>query len=139
VSEAVQKTVLAIDSETLARDKLSSALQPDGYKVILTRGVAQAFDYLDKNPPPDLILLQVPPADMDTVTFLWRLRGIIPDPFPPVVAVTRATVIGAAWVKAYGFAGLIRKPIDVQDVAAVVGACLRTDKPASPPAGVDLC
>ncbi len=135
MSDAAAKTILTIDGETQTRAALAGALRDAGYPVAETSGVAEAFTYLDERPPPALILLEVPPPGMDTMTFLWRLRSSIPEPFPPVIAVTRATVIGDAWAKAYGFAGLIRKPIDPGKAVPMVRDCLEPGQPSTPCAG----
>jgi two-component system NtrC family response regulator len=83
---------------------------------------AEALRLLRAGPPPDLILLDMLMPVPDGWHFLERLRQ--ERARPPVVVTTAAAIISREWAQAHGCAGLIRKPIETEQLLEEVRRCL---------------
>ncbi len=116
--------ILVIDSDTVARELLTSILLESGQRVTAVRDAEAGLAYLKSNPHVALILSQVPQPGMTAAQFFERLQRTCTESPPPVIVITRATVIGTSWVNAYGFAGVLRKPFEPATVLAEVRRCL---------------
>jgi CheY-like chemotaxis protein len=110
--QGVRKTVLVVEAESAALAVLLPTLQGGGFDTVTAGGALQALEVVRGGLAPDLILLQVPQVGLEGWKFPDLLRRAAGGEPPPVVVVTRATAVGPAWIRAHGYAGLVRKPVD---------------------------
>jgi CheY-like chemotaxis protein len=115
------KTILVVEDNDVAREGLAVVLRREGYAVALAADGRQALDYLDANPAPDLILLDMLMPVLDGWAFLGLLRGRA-DRVP--VVVTTGTVLSREWAADHGCAGFVKKPIEAGALLEEVRRCL---------------
>src|SRR5262245_45675010 len=82
-----RKMLQVIEDDALARQGLAFLLVKEGYEVALSANGREALDYLDANPPPDLILLDMLMPVMDGWHFLDELKrkGHAAPPAPVII------------------------------------------------------
>jgi CheY-like chemotaxis protein len=113
---------MVVEDNDVAREGLAVILQRHGYRVVPARNGEEALRLLWGGPRPDLILLDMLMPVLDGWHFLERL-GQEPAR-PPVLVTTAATVISREWARAHGCAGLVRKPIETEELLEEVRRCL---------------
>jgi two-component system, chemotaxis family, chemotaxis protein CheY len=111
-------TILIVEDNDICREEWTNILCTEGYEVVPLRHGQEALDYLQNNPAPDLILLDMLLPVLDGWHFLKRL----PKPVP--IIITTGTVLTREWAASYGCAGCLRKPIEAVDLLAEVRCCL---------------
>ena len=120
------KTILVVEDDDVTREGFGSVLKEHGYKVDLASTGQHALDYLQRNGPPDLIVLDMLMQGMDGWQFLkyrdkkWRSV--------PVLIATALSVASKEWAAAMGAAGLLQKPIDLTVLVERVQKLLGSDK-----------
>ncbi len=110
--------ILLVEDNDICRKELTDTLSKEGYEVVPLRHGQEALDYLDKNPAPDLILLDMLMPVLDGWHFLERLKMPVP------VIITTGTVLTREWAASHGCAGFLRKPIETDDLLAEIRCCL---------------
>jgi CheY-like chemotaxis protein len=129
-------TVLVVEDDPLQREGLRWLLEQEGYAVTLAAGPGEALTWLQGPPTPDLILLDMlhpKSRDGDGWHFLYR-REQLPDLRAiPVVIVTALGNASPEWAESLGADGLLRKPVDGDQVVAEVRR--RLDGKRQPAAG----
>ena len=58
------------------------------------------------------------------IVSLEQLERLKLQPKPPIIITTGSNIIGQEWAAAHGCAGLVRKPIDTEDLLAQIRRCL---------------
>jgi CheY-like chemotaxis protein len=71
-----------------------------------------------------VILLDMLMPILDGWHFLERLRAESPTPPIPIILTTMLTILGDEWAEAHGCAGIIRKPIDPDEMLVEIHRCL---------------
>jgi CheY-like chemotaxis protein len=116
------RTLLVVEDNDVCREGLAVVLRRAGYRVIPATNGEEALRLLGDGAPPDLILLDMLMPVLDGWRFLeWLQRR---GHRPPVIVVTGAGVLSREWAEAHGCAGFLRKPVETDDLLAVVWRCL---------------
>lgn len=116
-------SVLLVDDDALEVRAMTWALKKSSvpHTVTVVHDGQEALDYLAKEAPPDLILLDVRMPRLDGLEFLRKRFPVVElRRIPTVVFSTSvlATDVEAAY--ALGAAGFFRKPIDPEEASATV-------------------
>jgi CheY-like chemotaxis protein len=115
--------VLVVEDDPVLREGLRSVLEQEGYAVSVAAGPGEALTWLKGPPTPDLILLDMfhpHSRDGDGWHFLYH-RQQLPDLLTvPVVIVTGFGNASPEWAESLGAVGLLRKPVDRDQVLAEV-------------------
>lgn len=141
-SEPVEKVAraLAIEDEAYNRLILGHLLGQMGYEVDWAVDGASALELAGANAY-DLILTDFVLPDTDGATLARKILAMLPDPKPPVVAVTAySTKEKVAEARAAGITGFVAKPISRRKLEAAilgVGEAERSSRPidVAAPAG----
>jgi CheY-like chemotaxis protein len=122
-------SVLVVEDDEDARTIMHDVLRHCGAMVVTAAQPKRAFTELRRTRF-DLIISDLHMPEMDGITFIRQLRGLV-GRFAsiPVLAVTAYDHLyrSPTLLKA-GFTGLIRKPIDPGDLLRVVGALARAGR-----------
>ena len=117
-------TLLIVEDNEVARVGLGTVLEKAGYRVDSADNGQTALDYLGQHPAPQLILLDMLLPVLDGWLFLEQLGRLNLQPKPPIIITTGSNIIGQEWAAAHGCAGLVRKPIDTEELLAQIRRCL---------------
>lgn len=127
----IPASILVVDDEPSMSRYLRTLLQVDAYRVETTASGSEALERLQREPAPDLVLLDVLMPGMDGLRTLERLRQLRPAQRVIMVScvsdprhVVQAIRLGAC--------DYLTKPFRKQELDQVVRRCLRT--PAGPTA-----
>jgi CheY-like chemotaxis protein len=114
------KTILVIEDNAVEREGLTTVLRGNGHAVVAVEDAGEAVDRMQEGTEPDLILLDMLLPRRDGWWFL-RQRKRNPDLARiPFVITTALAVASEEWAAALGALGLLRKPIDVDSLLALV-------------------
>jgi signal transduction histidine kinase/CheY-like chemotaxis protein len=117
---ATVSRALAIEDEDYNRIVLGHALRALGYSVDWAEDAAAALR-LAPTQPYDLILTDWRLPDMEGGELCTRLLALLPNPKPPIIAVTAyANAEKLAEAKAVGMAGFITKPITREKLERII-------------------
>ena len=121
----IRPTVLIVDDDMDIRDTIRMVLEHRGYRAVAAANGEEALRMLDASGPVDLILLDMMMPVMDG----WGFRNSQPQgPAFVTIPVVVLTGDGRASSKAaaIGAAGYLKKPLDLDDLLAVVAShCAR--------------
>lgn len=117
--------VLVVDDYADARSNVRDALEELGYAVIEARNGQEALHYLVSNAPPavELILLDLQMPVMDGWQFLRLLGNYIGLRSIPVLIVSAHAPL-LHQTDHRGVVGILHSPYDMQQLLAMVNACL---------------
>lgn len=118
------RSLLIVEDNTIAREGMGVVLRQAGYRASLVADGEEARDFLERNPPPDLILLDMLLPGRDGWSFLEDLKHEAALASVPIIIVTGLAIASPEWAKSLGASGLIRKPVDVPALLAEIGRCL---------------
>jgi len=119
-------TILVVDDSGLARRRVRSILEPAGYEVVEAEDGMSALEryFVDK---PDLVLLDLVMKGMYGLDVLTKLREM--DPSARVIVVSADVQTSShEMVEQAGAAGFLMKPIDSDEVLAMVQSALGGSK-----------
>jgi two-component system chemotaxis response regulator CheY len=119
-------TVLVVDDSGLARRRVRSILEPAGYEVVEVEDGMSALEryFVAK---PDLVLLDLVMKGMSGLDVLTKLREM--DPSARVIVVSADVQTSShEMVEQAGAAGFLMKPIDSDEVLAIVQSTLGGSK-----------
>ena len=119
-------TVLVVDDSGLARRRVRSILEPAGYEVVEVEDGMSALEryFVAK---PDLVLLDLVMKGMSGLDVLTKLREM--DPAARVIVVSADVQTSShEMVEQAGAAGFLMKPIDSDEVLAMVQSTLEGSK-----------
>jgi CheY-like chemotaxis protein len=120
VEELGYQQVLVVEDDACSRETVCILLEREGVDVVAAADGREALRLLRENGPPHLILLDLSMPDMDGWTFLEALTR---DPTwlgVPVVVLTGDGAVSAADVRNFGADDLLRKPVDPDELIAIV-------------------
>src|SRR5262249_23606924 len=103
------KTVLIVEDHEMEREGLAAILHRAGYAVLAAANAQAALDYLQHNPHPDVILLDMLMEGLDGWDFLQVRRNHPSLASVPAVIMTVSSTVTKEWAKALGAAGCLRK------------------------------
>lgn len=104
-------TILLVDDDEDVREAVASALEEEGYDVVVAREGAEALDALRGDCTPQLILLDLTMPHMTGVEFKRRLLAEMPALSRIPVVVMSADVEGREKARLLGATAFLRKPI----------------------------
>ena len=116
----IRDRVLVVDGEPLVRWALTASLTAAGYDVLSAATGEDACDLAARTPHPAVVLLDVPPHDIDQATFVDQLRRIAPHCRLLVLTTERRGGTSPQWLGAR----VIEKPFDLTDVVRLVGEAI---------------
>jgi CheY-like chemotaxis protein len=111
----MSNSLLIVEDNVVEREGLATLLRREGYKVALAAGGVEGLDVLLKQKP-DLILLDMVMQDGDGWRFLEQRRRYPECQEIPAILVTGLPVVCEPWADKLGVIGLVKKPIDVDDL-----------------------
>src|SRR5687767_13002330 len=89
-----QDSILVVEDNTAARDRLALLLGREGYWVSVVNDGVEALNYLKNYPVPRVILLDLMMPLLDGWQFLKQLNDLNLQPKPCVIVITGAGDIG---------------------------------------------
>ena len=114
-------TVLVVDDDPGVREVLTDLLREAGHEVVCVEGARAALEYLRSHPAPRLILLDLWMPGMSGMEF----RAVqVREPAwadIPVIVIT-AAIDGCRQAERLGAAGVLEKPVHLDDLLGVVAA-----------------
>jgi CheY-like chemotaxis protein len=113
------KQVMVIEDDPDCLEAVCDVLRYQGYDVVAVRHGGDALRYLDANPPPDLILVDLMMPVMDGVQFLDEQRAHPTLSKVPVALLSAERHLDDR-AKALGAAGSIAKPVDYDGLVSTV-------------------
>jgi two-component system response regulator MprA len=136
-------TLLLVEDNEVMREGLTVVLRHAGYAVTLAANGQEALSALRGGVRPDLILLDMLVPVVDGWRFLEQRRRQPALLAIPVVILTGLGVASPEWATALGAAGLLRKPVETEELLREVRRCRRDNRrqrllqavrgPADPP------
>jgi response regulator receiver domain-containing protein len=116
------QTVLLIEDDDDTRRELAELLQDRGYRVVTARNGREGQKYLQGNPPPGCIVLDLWMPLMDGWTFVGEMKGgRLPD--VPTMVITAAE---AYWGYPVSPRYVLRKPLDSGKFLGMVDSLVAT-------------
>jgi signal transduction histidine kinase/DNA-binding response OmpR family regulator len=114
------RALLVVDDQEMVRAYVTAVLVRAGAEVRGASSVEEAMALVEQQLP-DLVLCDLAMPHADGFAFVDRLRAALPDHAIPVLAVTAlGRPDDEARVRASGFAGYVRKPVDPEALTAAV-------------------
>ena len=120
-------TVLVVDDDADTRSAVAEVLQERGYSVVAAEDGQQAFDYLDNNPPPDCVVLDLWMPVMDG----WSLASEVLQGRLPTVPMLVVTAANAQFAYPVPPRYVLRKPFDPDRLLLLIGELMET-RPTGP-------
>jgi PAS domain S-box-containing protein len=124
--ELERLTIVVVDDEPDARDLLRSILEHCGAVVRTAASAGEAFDAILREPP-QIVLSDLGMPDADGYELIRRVRALAPEQGGrvPAIAITAyARSDDRARALMAGFTNHIAKPVDPQELVAVVAAAV---------------
>lgn len=115
----MKKHILIIEDEEDIRECLREFLETEGYQITTALNGADAFQVAEKTTKPDLILLDLmmPIMSGDEFIVQQKKRNFLLD--VPVILVS-ADNQTSKMAKSLGVADHLKKPMDLEDLTAVI-------------------
>ena len=120
MEESVYQKVLLAEDDAASREALRVLLEREGLDVAVAADGREALRFLQQNGPPHLILLDLSMPGMDGWTFMDALTRHPNWLGVPVIVISGAAGVTADDVRAFGADDLLRKPVDPDELIAVV-------------------
>ncbi len=118
------RRILIVDDDAALRRELSEVLSAEGYSIVTASDGKQALGYLEKNPAPSLILLDLMMPVMDG----WELSATLkadPNLAPIPIVVMSCLEKSEANASLLGASGVLRKPLRLEKLIAIAAAHTR--------------
>ncbi|MFZ5824749.1 MAG: response regulator [Bacillota bacterium] len=112
--------ILVLEDEPTVLLVLSEVLQDEGHEVVTADNGFEGLDWLDRSPPPDLMLLDLFMPGIGGRALLQRIRPDERFRDLPVVLITGAVQHDSDFPPPGSYQGMVRKPFDVEEVIAIV-------------------
>jgi len=112
-------TVLLVEDHVDLRETLTEALEIEGVAIKAVGNGQEALDYLQREPPPKLILLDLTMPVMDGFRFREEQQKEIKLKDIPVFVLSAETHL-AEKARAMGVAGHMSKPVDLHKLLELI-------------------
>jgi CheY-like chemotaxis protein len=123
-----------VDDDEAFRQGVASVLVREGGSAVQARNGKEALEYLQDATPPDLILLDMMMPVMDGWQFLKRRHWLPPLSAIPVLIMTGLGAASWDWAYSLGACGLVRKPVESEQLVQTIRHCLRKQTSHQDPA-----
>jgi signal transduction histidine kinase/ActR/RegA family two-component response regulator len=127
VGATQSRRILIVDDDAALRRELSEVLSSEGYSVVTASDGRQALNYLERNPAPSLILLDLMMPVMDGWEFSATVKSDKSLASIPIVVMSclekseaNASLLGAS--------GVLRKPLRLEKLIAIAAAHTRESR-----------
>lgn len=120
-------TVLVVDDDADIREAVRELLEQEGYAVITAADGQEAFDYLDREPPPDCVILDLWMPVMDG----WSLAAEVLMGRLPSVPILVVTAANAQFAYPVPPRYVLRKPFNPERLLKMVAELVET-QPTGP-------
>jgi two-component system response regulator PilR (NtrC family) len=120
MEESVYQTVLLAEDDTATREAMRLLLESEGLDVAVAGDGDEALRFLRENGPPHLVLLDLSMPGTDGWAFMDALTRHPLWLGVPVIVLTGAAGVSAEDVRALGADDLLRKPVDPDELIAIV-------------------
>jgi DNA-binding response OmpR family regulator len=117
-------TILVVDDEEVIRYTLQKKLSRLGYNVITLEKAEDVLYLLKNQEHADLIITDIKLRKMDGIELLRRVSGF-DEPIPVLIITGHGNVEDAIRALRYGASDFIRKPFDINEIAASVYTILK--------------
>ena len=115
----VSLPILVVEDDPSIREVIAETLRCEGYRVVEAADGAAAFHIVTAGPHrPRLVLLDMQMPETDGWWFARRLRGA---GIALAIVVLSAALNARSWAAEIGASAYLDKPIDLDDLLAVVG------------------
>jgi CheY-like chemotaxis protein len=132
-SPPTRPLVVVLDDDWDICEAMTVVLEDAGYAVACLPNGADGIEYLNRSPPPAVILLDLMMPVMDGWSFYDRVRSL---PHLDTVPVIVVTAIGPHW--GYPVARVLRKPIDRHELLTAIREAMNGDGQADAAASAPL-
>lgn len=124
--------ILIIDDDSRNIFALSAVLKARGCSCSSCPGAAEAIDFLSRDYPVDIILIDMMMPDMDGYEAIPLIKKIPGREQTPVFAVTAQAMLGdREKCLAAGADGYVSKPIDIDRLIQLINRCEDADRPGA--------
>jgi CheY-like chemotaxis protein len=133
---AMSKPILIVEDDEIALVGLASVLQSHGFGTVTSANGNEALARLQSGLQPGLILLHMILPECDGWHFCARLKdtqGIA----VPFAIMTGLGIASEEWAEAMGAVELLRKPLDIEHLLALVRRYVQRDGAARLAAGAE--
>ena len=127
VGATQSRRILIVDDDAALRRELSEVLASEGYSVVTASDGRQALTYLERNPAPSMILLDLMMPVMDGWEFSATVKADHALAKIPIIVMSclerseaNASLLGAA--------GVLRKPLRLEKLIALAAANCRESR-----------
>jgi CheY-like chemotaxis protein len=121
------RRVLVVDDDADIRASLAELLEDSGYSVAFAEDGRQAFDYLDQQPAPDCVVLDLWMPEMDG----WSLASYVLQGRLPAVPILVVTAASAQYAYPVPPRYVLRKPVNPDRLLMLVAELMKT-RPTGP-------
>jgi CheY-like chemotaxis protein len=122
MGEMKPKTVLLVEDHADLREVMAEALEVEGISTASVGNGAEALEYLNQQPPPKLILLDLTMPVMDGFKFREEQQKVIALKDIPVFVLSAETHLNEK-AREMGAAGYMSKPIDLFKLLDFIRSC----------------
>lgn len=126
--ESTCQRLLIIEDDEITLEGFAVAMRGEGYAVSLAANSQQALTCLQRQPLPQLILLDMMMSDGDGWSFLEQRKRNPTLAAIPVIVTTALPVACGDWATSLGANGCLQKPIETEVLVKEVGRCLGNKK-----------
>jgi len=112
---------MVIDDDAAILRSLEILLSAQGHRVLSFRSLDEACGYLERSPPPDVIIVDyvIPPLVGDEV--LERIRSRLPNGCRVILISGHTDLIRPQVLEGMGVDAFLAKPLDFDELTQLVG------------------
>ena len=125
------RRILVIDDDLAIRVLLHAVLRRMKFDVELAEDGAAGLDKLQKDPPYDLVLLDLMMPRLNGYEFIDQISRRHPDQRPHIIVFTAAGKRGVDKIPPHSVCNSILKPFDLDTFIGIIGECLKQEHPTS--------
>jgi CheY-like chemotaxis protein len=132
--------VLIVDDEISDVFSLTSAREQHCVRVLSASGGHEGIELLKRNPDTEIIFIDMMMPDLDGYQTIGYIRGLLNFRDLPIIGVTAGAMKGdREKCIAAGASDYVTKPVDLEQLLAVMRMWLADKPAAAPPGTVQIC
>jgi CheY-like chemotaxis protein len=132
--------VLIVDDEIRDVFALTGALEQHGVRVLSASSGRDGIELLKRHPDTEIILIDMMMPDLDGYQTIGFIRGLLNFRDLPIIGVTAGAMKGdREKCIAAGASDYVTKPVDLEQLLAVMRMWLADKPAAAPPGTVQIC